>query len=257
MKGKFTFLKTSLVGLFLAFCLNTAAQDISVPSDFDALNPETTDAIICNGDALTLQASLSDGTNNFVEWRWDIRNDFTDPDPDAGFSVIPDESTQDLVLSGLTPGYHVIRVFGRVGDCWSDDFDEIRIYVLPTLDVLVTSNVSDLNFCENDIPGAGSEVTLSADVTENPVVDENFSYSYQWWKINTVDDTRTDLGTGESYTLVAGDYSEGEWIYGVDVSYSVKTACGPYSSYDGTTGGITVIVTPAPSAPTITIVSTP
>lgn len=260
MKGKFTFLKMGLVGLFFTFGAVASAQDIANPGDFSPpLNPADVSAIFCTGENVVLQASLEDENGvAFDSWVWHV------PDGSGGHMVSAN-TTRDLVLTPteLESGYNIIRVYGKMGtdQCLSDDYDEVTIYVLPSLNVTVSTNTADLIYCETDIPGTGDEIILTASVTENPDAPESFDLQYQWWKILASDGSGTKINIGgntQSYTLIAGvDDEVGEWIYGVDVTYSVKDACGPYSSFDGTNGGIDVVVTPTPSAPTITIVSTP
>lgn len=256
MNSRFTLLKMSLAGLFFALG-STALAQIAAPTDFlPPLNPQDASAIFCNGESVTLQASADDGNGNtFDSWVWHV------PDGSGGFTVSSNTSqTLTLTPAELQLGYNTVRVFGKMGTdlCLSDDYDEVIIYVLPSLNVSVASNTLDITFCETDIPGPGSEIILTATSTESPdAPNETFDLQYQWWKADASDvaGTKTNIGTDtEIYTLVAGtDDVEGNWIYGVDVTYAVKPDCSAYSSYDGTNGGISVIVTPTPGAPTITI----
>lgn len=280
-----------LTAIFLLLTVQLNAQTppvfqapISTPADLDVgtiSSGETTvttvnEAVLfynpaTNGPSITLTGSPDDGSGNiFSAYEWySVQADGTE-------TIVTGETSQNLPLSSLPPGYHKYRVYGVVdnGDgtvsCQSSDYQDIILFVLPELTVETTANLNGnpLGYCVDDIPTTPINLAvtnLTADYTGNTngytsPAGNDFEVNYSWYAnldggaSNPIDLTTTTAAY--DVTLI----EPGTYTFFVEITYAVKTDDGTreYVVFadtveDGAGVPLEVTVTPVPGAPTITL----
>ncbi|WP_461534472.1 hypothetical protein [Sinomicrobium sp.] len=266
------------------------AATISTPADLNVgtLNNNTGSVTVLDqavlfynpatdGPSLTLTASLDDGNGNtFTSYEW--YNIATDGSSETE-NVITGETAATLTRTGLAPGYHKFRVYGLVNDgsviCQSEEFQDIIIFVLPplTVETAFDDKGNPLGYCladlasmtpiELSVSGVTADYSANANGYTNPL-GEAFAVTYQWFAVKDGDtDNPIDLETTTENYSVDLDQA-GSYTFYVEVKYvdSIKednddrdylTYTNQVENTDGTP--LTIVVTPIPGAPTISISS--
>ncbi|MGS2761367.1 hypothetical protein [Sinomicrobium sp. M5D2P9] len=292
MKSIFTTLKKGLIALIFIFSASALAQiNAPVPNglpinetsnlDVGTLTNDTPPVTALDGavlfynpatsgPSLTLTASLDDGAGNtFSSYEW--YNMTTDGTTETE-NLLTGETTQDLTLTALAPGYHKFRVYGLVdnGDviCQSDDFEDIILFVLSplTVDTTFDANGNPLAYCSTDVPTTPIELSVSgvnADYAANTngypnPAGSDFEVSYAWFAVKDGDTVNPiDLATTtDTYDVTLTD--PGTYTFYVEVEYTIKDKeSRDYVTYTGNVqnGGtdLEIVVSPTPGAPTIII----
>lgn len=228
MKGKFTFLKMSLVGLFLVTAMGVSGQEVT---------PETPSVqIICDGSSATLQA-----TPGYDTYIWFFENDGGAPQPLTG-------RTSDTLEVDATGNYYV-QVGNDEDGCLSDVSEAFPVYEAPALAVSIAAVDGDLNYCVNE---TDPSVTLNATVTPSSVP-AGLTIQYQWYKADDATGTNEQEISGEnssSYTVtetLTDPFTQEKFYYFVKVSYAEAATCVESSNV------LEITVDPQPATPTITI----
>ncbi|HEY0896860.1 MAG TPA: hypothetical protein VGE15_09945 [Sphingobacteriaceae bacterium] len=232
-------LQLTLLVLALSAC-QAAAQTINAIGDF----PQPVNAVACEGEIVTLTASKDAGGGleyapDQYEWI-EVTNGNTPVSEPSG----------TLVLSGLLPGRHTYKVRGTVtstSTC-TGDFEEFTFYVLPALDVKITSSGDATGniFCSDELP---LTVQLSAAVTPRQALPLTFGYTYQWYKVDGA--TETAISDANSSTYAVNAFALGSTSYKLRTSYKVDATCS-FDSAGGIAAAVDIIVKPRPVKPTIT-----
>lgn len=301
-------LKISLVGLFLTFTTALFGQGgpAAIPSvtppvnGFSSLHVGTyndgagtivnsmADGVLfyqvsggSSATSITLQASTDDANGlNFDLYAWYKITDASGALPTAALG----ETTRNLTVNGLQPGFHRFRVYGIVEsstgtNCNSEEFQDIVIFVLNSLDpTVIAATTAITEFCISDNPTATNTLstTINFASTYNsdlpgPAVSA-FDYTYHYYAIKDGDTSnKISLGTattqnGNTNTLDI-DYSilqtagVGTYTFFVEVSYSdaIKDNTGKaYAIWESQVtkdgSNYTIEVIPQPGRPTITII---
>lgn len=300
MKKTNSLLRIGLVGLFLFFTATTFAQDpiptVTPPIEsFGGLNvgtyndgegaviTSTSDAIIfyqVGQTSITLEASPTDENGlAFDLYAW---YKITNANGTEG-AAIENEIGQTLTYSNLQPGFHRFRVYGIVEsssgtDCNSNEFQDIVIFVLNTLDPSAQTAVDAvLQFCIADnIDDGNINTTITFDSAYGPDElpkpgVEGFQYTYRYYAVKDGDtNTQIPLGeitaNGNTNTFIL-DYNElktngiGIYTFFVEVSYSDNIKDNTGKAYAVWTEQIyrdgvaySLEITPQPGRPTITII---
>lgn len=306
MKTKMNMLKSGLVALLLMGSTTLIAQVVApLPQtpvtagtnlDVGTINqntlPVTTlaDAILfynpaTDGPSITLQATLDDGNGlTFDSYDW---IEVTFNGTEEIFNGITGQTTNELELTELAPGYHKYRVYGIVDndgvECQSDDFQDIIIFVLRPLDPSAAAAVGAIQeYCENDIPAGNLElsgtVLFDTDVTyngkgySNPDVDD-FDLTYRWYAVNSNDvgtqiplttpPTSTNAGATSSLQIPYADLNDaGTYTFFVEVQYSNAIKDRGTRAHaiwnipvteNGNADVFELVVSPTPGRPIITI----
>ncbi|TJZ54967.1 hypothetical protein FAZ15_16025 [Sphingobacterium olei] len=233
---------------------------------------------------LTLRASLVDNSSvplTFTSYIWyKLAYDGVAETP----VVVAGETTRDLVLGALEPGYYKYRVYGLVEDgtvtCQSDEFQDIVFFVLRPVDPTANPEIGSITqFCENVVPTTGLQLNASLVFDANvayqggyPNADvDQFEMTYRWYAIN-IDAPGTQIElpgnvntvSGASNSLTITDYSNllvpGTYHFYVEVQYSEdikERENRPHALWTAQVGGSVtpyeLVVTPKPGRPTITI----
>ncbi len=233
------YLQLSLFLLVLSVC-PAAAQTINAISDF----PQPVDDVACEGNTVTLTASKDAGGGleyapDQYEWI-EVTNGNTPVSETSG----------TLVLSGLQPGLHTYKVRGTVtstSTC-TGDFQEFTFYVLPALEVKITSSGDAAGniFCSDALP---LTVQLAAAVSPKQAVPLSFGYTYQWYKVDGT--TETAISGANSSTYAVDALALGNTSYKVKATYQLDNTC-IFDSSEGGAGTVDIIVKPMPVKPVIT-----
>ena len=275
MKRHITNLKMGLFFALMLWASITSAQQIS-DTNVNLLNvgPATATvpafdknkAIFCPVNSFTLTASLTDiSGNTFSTYEW------SEVTALGGANVIAGQTTINLPVSNASPGYHTYRVYGTqdFGNnqlCRADAFEDFTVYVLPPLTVTASvPNASVLKYCVDNLPVSNPIViTATTAFTTAPnsvfgVTDltvSDFEYKYSFFKTDLLGNKigpALASTTANTYTIT--ETTPGSFKYLVEVVYTVKPACVP--SYNAVvthnSTEATIIVTPKPGKPTITI----
>lgn len=308
MKNKLTLLKMGLVGLFLMAAvvangqiIPTPSSTISSPTDLQvgtiedgvgAIAPTDPPAVFFyrsdgTGTSITLQASLTDASatpltfTSYVWYEVTTTDGVSDDVPTTPLS----ETTRNLVLENLQPGYHKYRVYGLIEDgtasCQSEEFQDIVFFVLRPLSPTASAATGAITeFCLDNPPATALELTANVAFDDpnyvgnyaNPDVDA-FDLTYRWYAIKDGETaTQIDLPEnvvtedGGTHTLSISDYTAlleaGNYTFYVEVQYSngIKDRVGRTHAIwstqvlaDGSTDAFELTVTPIPGRPTITI----
>ncbi|WP_335964790.1 hypothetical protein [Galbibacter sp. PAP.153] len=281
-----TFLVTLLLSSYQNYSQTVPAPQvpISTPTDLDVGTIDSGAATVTvmdeavlfynpatSGPSITLTASVDDGEGNvFDSYQWYLVT------ADGTENTVTGQTTANLTLSGLAPGYHKYRIYGLLDNeggtvtCQSEEYQDIILFVLPPLEVETTVNLNGnpLGYCANDIPDVPinlSVTNLTADYSastngyENPLGND-FEVTYSWFAVLEGGTANPiDLGTTtDNYDISITD--AGSYTFYVEVEYVVKTDDGSrdYITYagdviDGSGDPLEITVTPIPGAPTITI----
>lgn len=221
------------------FCGSLQAQ-VNATSGFS----QTVDAVLCSGTgSFTLTASNDAGGGllydaNEYEWVY-----FT------GGNTTLSETTNELTVNNLSPGYHTYKVRGTVTSAATcpGDFQEYTIYVLPALIVTIASSgtANGNTFCSDNLPAT---VQLTATVTPATPVSEAFGYNYQWFK--DVGGIETAL-TGETSPVYSvTDFALGNATYKIKATYKVLNSCS-YDSSANSSGTVQIVIRPKPIKPVV------
>ncbi|MEJ4088303.1 hypothetical protein [Galbibacter orientalis] len=291
MKTFNTILFTTLLGMGLLTSFQSYAQTapnpqtpISTPTDLDVgtINSDATtvtvidDAVLfynpaTSGPSVTLTASIDDGNGNvFDSYQWYLVLE------DGTENIVTGQTTANLPLTQLAPGYHKYRVYGLVANdggtvtCQSEEYQDLILFVLSPLDITttVTLNGNPQGYCANDVPSTPINLSVSnitADYSSNTNGYSNpsgndFEVTYNWYAVldggaaNPI-----DLGTTvNNYDVSITD--PGTYTFYVEVEYVVKVDGGTrdYVTYvgeveDGTGNPLEVTITPVPGAPSISV----
>ncbi|QEC52900.1 hypothetical protein EDD80_105104 [Anseongella ginsenosidimutans] len=242
MKGQFTFLKMSLVGLFLLGGFAASSQTISTLADFptadgmagaDALNVKK---VYCLNDGVTIPAgSINGGTSTGLTYNW-FRIDGNDH-TQAAATLSTTTDGEDFVDNSITtPGYYIYRVSAENAETCESAVTEFMVYVLPNITPTIALTGND-SYCVGTSAGA----TLDASAVSNPTVTEVFAYTFEWYKTGET----APIATGAQLTFAAGAAYGGE--YTVKAKYEIAPTCA-----EGTSAGLTITETALPTAPIIT-----
>lgn len=231
------------------------------------------------GSSITLTASLTDGSTpaiTFDTYAWYL------VDNAGAISGASLGTTQSITRSGaqLGPGYHRFRVFGLVtvgaANCQSEEYQDIIIFVLNPLNPTAAPVATIQDFCI----GETGTFNLKADVTfagayqntgfANPAVTA-MNMTYSWYAVKDGDaanpislgTSTTASGATNTKTVNFSDLTAaGTYTFYVDVEYSnaikdkATRAVGHgfwrANVMNGATAQ-TVVVSPKPGRPTITI----
>ncbi|PZD77142.1 hypothetical protein [Mesonia sp. K7] len=229
-----------------------------------------------NGPTIELTASIADGDgNNFDSYVW---YNITNASGTETENLIGGQTTQTYTPSSLARGYHKFRVYGVITDgttCQSDEYEDIILFVLPTIDVEAEHTLNgsaSLDYCEDNVPTGADTIELSiasltADYTGNTngythPVGSDFEFAYQWYYSDDGGVTKSPMGTGSTQTVndatTGIPTTPGTYTFYVDLEYTIKAkGVRDYVTYQGevesagTTVEVNVIA--VPGAPAITI----
>ncbi|WP_270090323.1 hypothetical protein [Sphingobacterium sp. SYP-B4668] len=307
MESKLKLLKTGLLALFLCALSNSSWAQLVAPVPVAPIANKTglglgtlndgvgtvTDQVNTvlfykesagvSETGLTLQASLTDASAlTFTSYKWyKMSYDGTTETP----TEVTGQTTRDLALTALQPGYYKYRVYGLVEDgtvlCQSEEFQDIVFFVLrPLAPTAGAASGSLPGFCIGDATPAPlvldasvafSAVPYQGGSYPNPAVGD-FELTYRWYavkkgdasatQINLPTNTVTDDGAANTFTL--SDYSAlsdpATYHFYVEVQYSeaIKQRDNrPHALWTAQVGGATtpyeLIVSPKPGRPSITI----
>ena len=115
---------------------NPSISTISSPQG--TFNPAR-EISICDGTPITL---FADGANSHFEY-------FRKPSGLAAFSSLGKSTSNSVTITDLSAGGEEIKVRAYNGDCLTDSFT-YTINVSPTTSVILTDNLTNNTFCEND-----------------------------------------------------------------------------------------------------------
>lgn len=234
MKGQFTFLKMSLVGLFLIAAMGVSAQ----------VTPETpTVTFLCNG--ATVQLTAPTGYTNY-QWYFDA-NGSTTPAVAIGTS-------DGQVYTATETGYYYVEVWNGGDGCKSPLSEAYPIYILPALSVSIAADGGDNGYCVDE---SATGITLTATVDNPTPMPTGLGVTFQWFVSEDNSGTNRQPvsgATAATYNVIQAD--AGNYFYDVVATYNV-TVVGGADACDATSDVQEVIVSPLPEQPTITIVSTP
>ncbi|WP_306353271.1 hypothetical protein [Flavobacterium sp. '19STA2R22 D10 B1'] len=235
-------------------------------------NPATT------GPTFTLSASLTDsGTpvQTFTSYSW---HEITKSGGNEVEGTVLG-SAQTLVIGsaadGIEPGYHKYRVYGNVantGVSCQSAYEDIILFVLPPLTTTAAvSSGTSFAYCTNNLPDASTGLVFNPTIVydaahplynsgfANPAVSD-FTLTYKWYAIKD-GNTAAPIDLGTSLTATAPIFTDpGTYTFFVEVEYinTIKDkGARTYVTYKGQVmngaTAVTVVVSPAPGAPTITI----
>lgn len=239
MKGKFTFLKISLVGLFLMGGFIASGQTISSLTDFPT-HPSSIDGetlivgkVFCLNDGITIPATAIEG-GDAVSYNWSriSGSDVSGSIESAGSTA----NGVDFVDNPSAPGYYIYRVVGVNADGCESPYAEIMVYLLPNISIEIANNGAT-EYCIGTSPGT----TITATPTTDPSVSEVFAYSIAWFK----DGSQISGETGSTLTLAAGDDYKG--AYTATAKFEIEPTCS-----EGTSNTVTIEENTLPTKPVIT-----
>lgn len=235
-------------------------------------NPATT------GPTLTLSASLTDsGTpqQTFTSYSWHEVTKSGGNENEGTSLGSAQTLTLGSALDGLEPGYHKYRVYGNVanaGISCQSVYEDIILFVLPPLTTTasVTAGTS-VAYCTNDLPATNTALTFNSSVAydavyplynsgfSNPAASD-FTKTYKWYALKD-GNTAAPIDLGTAATATATIFPDaGIYTFFVEVEYinTIKDkGSRGYVTYKGQVmdgaNPVTVVVSPAPGAPTITI----
>ncbi|SKC03355.1 hypothetical protein SAMN05660841_03761 [Sphingobacterium nematocida] len=310
MKNKLKLLKTGLLALLLCTLINSSLAQLAAPVPTIPIDSKSklglgtlddgvgtvtdqantilfykeTGGVSVTG--LTLRASLTDDNSTdpleFTSYRWyKMGYDGTTETP----AEISGQTTRDLALTALQPGYYKYRVYGLVEDgtvlCQSEEFQDIIFFVLRPLDPTASAAANSLaGFCIGEEASA-ADLVLNSTVEfsaidyqggsyPNPAVG-NFDLAYRWYAVKKGDVSNTKIylqttpvnSTGAANTFTLSDYTAladaATYQFFVEVQYSeaIKQRDNrEHALWTARVGGDTpyeLIVSPKPGRPTITI----
>jgi len=282
---------TTLLGIGLLTSFQSYAQtapnpqaSISTPTHLDVgtINSDATTVTVINdavlfynpatsGPSITLTASLDDGNGNvFNSYQWYlVLQNGTE-------NIVSGQTTANLSLAQLAPGYHKYRVYGLVNNeggtviCQSEEYQDLILFVLSPLDITTTVTLNDnpQEYCANnvfDTPTNLSVTNITADYSANTngysnPLGSNFEVSYNWYAVlegGTANPINLETAVN-NYNISITD--PGTYTFYVEVKYVVKTDDGTrsYITYvgnikDSTGDPFEITITAVPGAPTISI----
>lgn len=228
MKGKFTFLKMSLVGLFLMGGFTSVAQT-------------SYDYYTCSGSTITLNGSLDPDNNPYALYVWTVK--------DAADQIVGSETiTANQSFSYPVPGPGEYTIELQVQDAASclSDAGTTSLYVLPPFTVDVSSDMAA--YCEN-VTGS----TLTAEAIPAQALPAGVSFQYNW---DETDENGSVLNANiaNTNTYLVDKTTVGSYYFVAKATYVVTNgtlvsddACETPSDVE------TIIVNPVPTTPSITI----
>lgn len=293
-------LKLSVIAFILSFTTSVMAQTATgIPAvtppvnAFGGLNVGTyndgTGSVNSMADAvlfyqagqttISLQASQTDANGTaFDLYAWYKITDVNGALPAAALG----ETTRDLNVNDLQPGFHRFRVYGIVtsgtANCSSEEFQDIVIFVLNTLNPSVETAANAITeFCVGTTPTDPVTFTTTVDFESSYNTDlpgpavTAFSYTYNYYAVKDGNAAnRISLGTAVTgntntntfnldYSLLSAE-GEGDYTIFVEVTYNsaIKDSTGKSyavwtSQVQSNGSNYTISVTPKPGRPTITI----
>lgn len=215
--------------LLLALSANTAfAQVTTGPSD--ATSPPPTAAadvakILCYGSTISMSGPQDVGGVDFAKYHW------YKIDPSGVKQEITSTTAKTYTeVSGAAGYYNYQVVTENANGCTSPISDVFKIFVLPQLNVSITTPTSSM--C-----AVASNATL---LTANATPATGYVLNYQWTKGGVV----IPGATSSTYS-VTGETTAATLTFGVSVTYALNSSCPATATQD-------VIITPLPTKPMIT-----
>ena len=185
--------------------------------------------IFCSGSDLTLPAPT--GTKTYTV-HYDTDSDF------SGSSPVTLTGGNTIAAANLETGYYFVME-QEAGGCISEPSDAIPVYVLKPL----TAAISSPDYCIEQANTADANFTATPTTTEAGVT----TFAYQWYTVSGGTATEIAGATSPTYTPT-NNTSNSTTTYRVRVGYLIGT-----TKYCGTDAEDDVTVTPAPTAPIITV----
>jgi hypothetical protein len=211
---------------FIALTNIVRAQVVSGPSDAVTAPPTSAASVgkvVCYGQTITLTGPQDANNANFPVYNWYKVNS-------SGTAQLSTENGVTYTEASAAPGYYNYQlVTQNAGGCTSPSSGVFQVYVLPQLNVSITTPNSSV--CTN------SGTTVLTAVTS---VTSGYTFNYQW----TMNGVNIPGATSSTYS-VTGQTTPGTVVYAVNVSYTLSSAC-------TSTATQSIIVAPLPTKPLIT-----